>query len=127
MHFGRCLVVLAVWCGVLAALATADAAGRPLKRRAPITLVNESLKPEPLVRPDPDKVKASCGGKYRELLRKIAVPDDKASYTEFHDYGFYPACASYGGHKDLPEGYWVYVFPHWYIWKECGEPARPQR
>lgn len=61
---------------------------------------------------------ASVNGKYAKLLRKIHVPTDEASYTKFRDYGEYPACAEYLGHKNLPAGYWVYVAPHWYIWGE---------
>lgn len=59
--------------------------------------------------------KATCEGRYRDLLDKIAVPGDHARYGTFHDRGFQPM-QSYLGHADLPAGYWVYVYPHWYIW-----------
>jgi len=61
--------------------------------------------------------KASVKGKYRQLLRVIHLPGDKAGYTEFRDYGLYSGTA-YAGYNDLPVGYWVYHYPHWYIWKE---------
>jgi HEAT repeat protein len=61
--------------------------------------------------------KASVNGKYKKLLRRIKVEQDKASYTEFSDYGYYTG-TSYVGFTDLPPGYWVYVYPHWYIWGE---------
>jgi hypothetical protein len=60
--------------------------------------------------------KASVKGKYCQLLRVIHLPHDKASYTEFRDYGSYSG-TSYAGYNDLPVGYWVYHYPHWYIWK----------
>jgi HEAT repeat protein len=60
-------------------------------------------------------VKAMVSGKYCQLLRRIEVPGDKNSYTEFKDFGYYQA-TDYGGATGIPEGYWVYVYPHWYIW-----------
>ena len=57
------------------------------------------------------------GGKYRRLLKKIDVKDDRAGYTDFADYG-YCDCPTYAGRDDLPAGYWVYVYPSWYIWGE---------
>jgi HEAT repeat protein len=61
--------------------------------------------------------KASVRGKYRKLLRRIKVEQDKDGYGEFSDYGHYTG-TSYAGYDDLPVGYWVYVYPHWYIWGE---------
>jgi hypothetical protein len=63
----------------------------------------------------------SVGGKYRVLLRKIHVPQDKASYGLFSDYGMYTG-DSWAGYNNLPPGYWVYVYPHWYIWRDCVKP-----
>jgi hypothetical protein len=67
--------------------------------------------------PEAVLAKASVDGKYRKLLRRIKVEDDKQAYGEFNDYGRYTA-TSYAGYNDLPAGYWVYVYPHWYIWGE---------
>ena len=65
---------------------------------------------------------ASVGDKYSHLLRRIAVPEDQASYGKFYDWGYWSG-TSWHGYADLPPGYWVYVFPHWYIWRDCrGEP-----
>jgi HEAT repeat protein len=61
--------------------------------------------------------KAHVEGKYLKLLRRIRVPRDKESYGEFHDYGHYEG-SEWAGFTDLPEGFWVYVYPHWYIWGE---------
>jgi hypothetical protein len=61
--------------------------------------------------------KASVNGKYRKLLKRINVPQDKNGYGEFSDYGAYSG-TSYAGYNNLPAGYWVYLAPHWYIWGE---------
>lgn len=61
---------------------------------------------------------ASVNDKYSHLLRKIAVPEDQPGYGDFYDYGYWSG-TSWHGHTDLPPGYWVYVFPHWYIWRDC--------
>jgi RNA polymerase sigma factor (sigma-70 family) len=68
--------------------------------------------------PPPDTGKASVNGKYRRLLLKIDVAKDKSAYTEFSDFGYFGAMDSYAEFKKLPAGYWVYVYPHWYIWGE---------
>jgi HEAT repeats len=65
--------------------------------------------------------RASVNGKYAKLLRKIKVEQDRQNYTEFRDFGKYQAC-DYAGYTGIPEGFWVYVYPHWYIW---GEQKRP--
>jgi hypothetical protein len=60
--------------------------------------------------------KAAVEDKYDVLLRKILVEDDVVTYQEFRDYGYYTG-TQWKGHTDLPPGYWVYVYPHWYIWR----------
>ena len=57
----------------------------------------------------------SVGGKYANLLRRIRVPRDVRRYGRCRDYGRYSG-SSWAGHRNLPPGYWVYSFPHWYIW-----------
>jgi hypothetical protein len=64
--------------------------------------------------------KATADGKYRNLLAVIHVPADKADYGEFNDYGSYDGTA-WAGYEGLPTGYWVYVYPHWYIWEKEGK------
>lgn len=67
--------------------------------------------------------KASVDGKYANLLVRIEVCDDMATYTAFRDYGFYSG-SEYAGYANLPEGYWVYLYPHWYIWHDLGSPPK---
>jgi HEAT repeat protein len=61
--------------------------------------------------------KAHVDGKYQKLLRRIRVPRDKQNYSDFSDYGHFEG-TEWAGYTNLPPGYWVYVYPHWYIWEE---------
>jgi Ca-activated chloride channel family protein len=65
------------------------------------------------------RIKATIDGKYRRLLKKIEVRDDVQQYGAFNDFGFWDKSTEYKGHSDLLPGYWVYVYPHWYIWAEA--------
>jgi hypothetical protein len=84
--------------------------------------------PEGRMLPDPNTARLeeapslpSVNGKYRVLLVKIHVPQDEQSYGKFNDFGKYQA-TSYGGVNNVPEGYWVYVSPNWYVWRDCVRP-----
>jgi hypothetical protein len=57
----------------------------------------------------------SFGGKYTGLLRRIRVPGDVQQYGRCRDYGRWSGY-SYRGYTNLPNGYWTYSAPHWYIW-----------
>jgi hypothetical protein len=61
--------------------------------------------------------KARAGGKYSMLLRQIWLPDDRKGFTDFFEFGYRTdsTCAQY---TNLPKGYWVYVAPYWYIWRD---------
>jgi hypothetical protein len=61
--------------------------------------------------------RAQVAGKYSGLLHRFDVPEDRETYGEFHDYGYW-AGGSYRGVTGLPAGYWVYVAPTWFIWRE---------
>jgi len=69
--------------------------------------------PEPLPEKEAEE-KATVGGKYADLLRVIEVKHDFRQYGEFRDYGSSDE-SSYVGLDNLPRGYWVYVYPNWYI------------
>lgn len=60
--------------------------------------------------PDP-----TFAGKYSGELRRIAVPQDRGRYGACNDYGPWTG-TSYAGHTNLPNGYWVYSYPHWIIY-----------
>jgi hypothetical protein len=63
-----------------------------------------------------DLTTASVNGKYRTLLTTLYAPQDQGSYGSFNDWG-YSTSTSWAGYTNLPQGYWVYVYPNWYIWK----------
>lgn len=44
-------------------------------------------------------------------------PADQSAYGDFCDFGYWSG-TEYAGHANLPAGYWVYVAPTWYIFKE---------
>ncbi len=69
---------------------------------------------------------ARVNGKYEMLLRQIRVPDDVDNYSEFNDYGHYQG-TSYANYNDLPSGYWVYVAPYWYIWRDLSATPKVKR
>lgn len=72
-----------------------------------------SVKPEDLKLPS----RESARGKYRELLKVVDAPQDEELFGSYRDKGYYEG-GDWAGHQDLPAGYWVYVAPEWYIWKE---------
>lgn len=66
---------------------------------------------------------ATRGGKYVTLLKWIEVPEDFEHYGELTDYGFWDGDEWAGYH--VPKGYWVYVFPHWFIFaRQAKAPPR---
>ena len=81
--------------------------GTPTKGVAPATPSAPSTSPELLT--------ASVNGKYYNLLRTIYVPSDRGSYGDFYEWGKWSG-TSWKGHTNLPPGYWIYVYPNWYIW-----------
>jgi len=61
--------------------------------------------------------KASCHGKYRMLLRQFKTVHDVDAPNGFRELGLLKL-ASYAGQTGLPMGYWVYVEPYWFIWRD---------
>jgi hypothetical protein len=80
----------------------------------------QALPPEKALR------KAHGGGKYQMLLRQIKAPQDAAQYADFRDLGLRQV-KEYAGVTDLPKGYWVYVYPYWYIWRDLAATPKPKR
>lgn len=66
-------------------------------------------------------VEASVNGKYDGLQRVLYMPKDADTYTKFKDFGYWSG-TTYGGYNDLPTGYWVYVYPFWYVWEREVKP-----
>lgn len=86
-----------------------------VREAALVALINIDPKGEAIAKLIP--AKASADGKYKTLLRCIKVPQDRTNYKDYSDYGRFDG-NSWAGHNDLPPGYWVYVYPHWFIWGE---------
>ncbi len=72
-----------------------------------------------------DEKRASVDGKYRDLLKTLSVPRDRYEYGEFFEFG-YSDDSNYAGYTGLPRGYWVYVYPNWYIWKNVKGSGWPE-
>lgn len=70
-------------------------------------------------KPAEPKTTSGCdttmGGKYSSPIRTVKVAEDKDQYGECHDWGLWKG-TTYKGHKNLPEGYWVYKYPNWIIY-----------
>lgn len=83
------------------------------------------LKSAPAPDPSPQELykKATVEGKYRMLLCQFRVEEDRDDYDDFCDFG-YRAKKEYGKESNLPSGWWVYVHPYWYIWRD--RTAKPQ-
>jgi hypothetical protein len=66
---------------------------------------------------------ASACGRYAGLLRVIFRPQARHQFPEYHRLGWRDA-GPWQGAKDVPGGFWVYVYPNWYVWeKEVAIPA----
>jgi hypothetical protein len=61
--------------------------------------------------------KARVRDKYAMLLRQFKCPGDFGKYENFRDLGL-RRLKEYADQKDLPPGYWVYVYPYWYVWRD---------
>lgn len=70
--------------------------------------------------------KARVNGKYAMLLQQIKVEKDLDAYKDFHDFGLRDVKA-YAEYQELPKGYWVYVYPYWYIWRDLTAVQKPKR
>jgi hypothetical protein len=65
----------------------------------------------------PEVEKARVGGRYRMLLTMLKAEQDRAAYSDFCEFGF-SAVPKWYEHTELPAGYWVYVYPYWFIWRD---------
>lgn len=67
---------------------------------------------------DPSKAALEAAtryGKYADLQKVLEVPEDMKTYGEVHDWGWWDG-TEWAGHQ-VPPGYWVYVYPHWFVFK----------
>ena len=72
----------------------------------------------------PHKLRISALKKYSKLLKRMKVVEDKEDicgqipYIKhgYWDHGYLPEQKKYYKHKNVPAGFWVYVYPYWYIY-----------
>ena len=70
--------------------------------------------------------KARCNGKYAMLLHQFKVEKDREMYKDFQDVG--PRdLRDYAGQTNLSKGFWVYVYPYWYIWRDLTATPKIKR
>ena len=69
--------------------------------------------------------KASVNGKYSNLLQVLKCEKDRATYGEFSEYGKWSGGAWCG--QTGKSGYWVWVAPKWYIWKDKNQNQIPPK
>lgn len=61
--------------------------------------------------------RATRGGRYSQLLAKIRCAEDRLDLGKYYIVGYEVAAEdTYCGVKAPARGYWVYVYPDWYIW-----------
>ncbi|GBC61084.1 hypothetical protein DENIS_2044 [Desulfonema ishimotonii] len=63
---------------------------------------------------------ASANGKYQGLIQILHCPQDSAKYGNFNDYGHWGGGSWHG--QQGKAGYWVYVYPTWYVWANTMPP-----
>ncbi len=89
------------------------------------SLAQKDLMPAPLPL-DAALKKARVNGKYAMLLRQFKVEKDAEQYKDFSDVGQRDV-REYAGQTELPKGYWVYVYPYWYIWRDLTTVTKAKR
>jgi len=67
----------------------------------------------------------NANGKYVNLLHVICVSQDRDTYGPRCDWGYW-AGSSWGPYTDLKPGFWVYVYPNWYVLGKTGGRDRAQ-
>src|SRR5262245_25848793 len=71
-------------------------------------------------------LKKAHGDKYQMLLHQIRVPKDAEKHGDYRDLGKRDV-TEYGEYKKLSPGYWVYVAPYWYIFRDKADDPKPNR
>ncbi|MEZ6054355.1 MAG: VWA domain-containing protein [Planctomycetaceae bacterium] len=61
--------------------------------------------------------KASLDGRYEDLAGQNPAARGLQTIRAFHNRGWWTGPQD-ADEKGYPAGYWVYVYPHWYVWSE---------
>lgn len=74
----------------------------------------------------PRTAEAACSpswnGLYSGLISKLNIPGDRGQYGNCKHYGKWNA-SNYKGYSVPAGSYWVYSYPHWYVWRTKGGSA----
>ncbi len=54
-------------------------------------------------------------GQYYELIKVMNCPTDKDNFGDYNDFGYWDGDEWCG--QRAVKGYWVYVYPKWYVWQ----------
>ena len=74
-------------------------------------------KPIDISKYDKNKIsEAAVGEKYSNLIQIMKCPKDERVYGNFRDWGYWSGGRWCG--QQASAGYWVWVSPHWYVWKK---------
>lgn len=60
---------------------------------------------------------ATVKNKYSGLVMVLSCPADQSTYGQFNDWGYWNGSSGKWCNQTAKAGYWVYVAPNWYVWK----------
>ncbi|GAB5405866.1 MAG: hypothetical protein Aurels2KO_40970 [Aureliella sp.] len=64
------------------------------------------------------QVELAGDDKTGQLLTTIIDPAAVRYYGLHQRYGTYPELAEFRSHQDIPAGYWVYLYPSWFVFEK---------
>jgi hypothetical protein len=102
-----------------------DNAPKKKKQPAPKKIETRTAGPKALTLEEAYR-KARGNGKYAMLLGQFKVERDYSTYNGFHEGGLIQK-SRYAGYNNLPPGYWVYVYPYWYVWRDLTAVPAPRQ
>lgn len=93
--------------------------GEEAQHLADLVRLLEGLHPEhPLGQPRTVLEQASLQGKYSVLQHVLTAPGDAPFWGRKPEHGYWNGTI-YQMQEGLRPGYWVYVKPRWFVWKNC--------
>ncbi|OKH17866.1 serine/threonine protein kinase [[Limnothrix rosea] IAM M-220] len=78
--------------------------------------VPTTVTPKPIPEPEPVVVDETSGyGRYTDLIQVINCETALEEYGRYNDWGYWEGGSTVCEANAQP-GYWVYVYPDWYVW-----------
>lgn len=114
------LAIVSVGLGLSLVACTADQVGLasqvlntvgtiPTTANTPNTVPNRTNTPNNI------PTQANANGRYSGLLQVVNCPSDSAAYGNYREWGHWTGTTYCN--QNVQSGYWVWVAPNWYIWK----------